>query len=343
LYLNLITMKNIRRYFSVAFLLLVGVMCINAQKPVLKFNADKKFKIVQFTDVHWIYNDARSEVAGERMNEILDAEKPDLVIYTGDIIFAKPAKEAMDKALEPVVSRNIPFALTWGNHDDEQGMTRQELYEYVKDLPTNLTSTVEGITGVTNYILPVKSNDGKKDATVLYVFDSNSYSTLKQVTDGYGWIALDQINWYVKSSQAYTAQNGGKPLPSLAFFHIPIPEYHEAARDENTFFMGTRKEIPCSPKINTGLGASMLQMGDVMGVFVGHDHVNDYVANWKGIMLCYGRYTGGSTVYHDIPQGNGARIIELTEGERAFKTWERIAGGKIINEVNYPADLRKND
>lgn len=324
-------MKNISRYLSVAFLLLVGVLSINAQKPVLKFNADKKFKIVQFTDVHWIYNDARSDVAGERMNEILDAEKPDLVIYTGDIIFAKPAKEAMDKALEPVVSRNIPFALTWGNHDDEQGMTRQELYEYVKDLPTNLTSTVEGITGVTNYILPVKSNDGKKDATVLYVFDSNSYSTLKHVTDGYGWIALDQINWYVKSSQAYAAQNGGKPLPSLAFFHIPIPEYHEAARDENTFFVGTRKEIPCSPKINTGLGAAMLQAGDVMGVFVGHDHVNDYVANWKGIMLCYGRYTGGSTVYHDIPQGNGARIIELTEGERAFKTWERIGGGKIIN------------
>ena len=310
----------------------------------MKFGADKTFKIVQFTDVHWIYNDSRSDIAGERMNEVLDAEKPDFVIYTGDIIFGKPAKESLLKALEPVITRKIPFAVTWGNHDDEQGMSRQELFDLIKDIPNNLTSTVQGITGVTNFVLPVKSADGKKESAVLYVFDSNSYSTLpKKVVDGYGWIALDQIDWYTKTSNELTAKNGGQPLPSLAFFHIPLPEYHEAVLDEKAYLVGTRKEVACAPKINTGLGASMLQAGDVMGVFVGHDHVNDYVVNWRGILLGYGRYTGGSTVYHDIPQGNGARIIELTEGKRAFKTWERIAGGKIINEVNYPSDFIKED
>jgi hypothetical protein len=278
------------------------------------------------------------------MNEVLDAEKPDFVIYTGDIIFGKPAKESLLKALEPLITRKIPFAVTWGNHDDEQGMSRQELFDLIKDIPNNLTSTVQGITGVTNFVLPVKSADGKKESAVLYVFDSNSYSTLpKKVVDGYGWIALDQIDWYTKTSKELTAKNGGQPLPSLAFFHIPLPEYHEAVLDEKAYLVGTRKEVACAPKINTGLGASMLQAGDVMGVFVGHDHVNDYVVNWRGILLGYGRYTGGSTVYHDIPQGNGARIIELTEGKRAFKTWERIAGGKIINEVNYPSDFIKED
>ena len=53
------------------------------------------------------------------MNEVLDVEKPDLVIYTGDLVFGKPASEALSKALEPVVSRRLPFAVTWGNHDDE--------------------------------------------------------------------------------------------------------------------------------------------------------------------------------------------------------------------------------
>ena len=38
------------------------------------------------------------------MNEVLDVEKPDLVIYTGDLVFGKPASEALSKALEPVVS-----------------------------------------------------------------------------------------------------------------------------------------------------------------------------------------------------------------------------------------------
>ena len=61
-----------------------------------------------------------------------------------------------------------------------------------------------------------------------------------------------------------------------------------------------------------------------MATFVGHDHVNDYVVDWKGILLCYGRFTGGNTVYHDIPGGNGARVIELTQGVRSFKTWERL-------------------
>ena len=324
-------------------LLILGVCFMNAQKPELKFGTDKTFKIVQFTDVHWIYNDSRSDIAGERMNEVLDAEKPDFVIYTGDIIFGKPAKESLLKALEPVITRKIPFAVTWGNHDDEQGMSRKELFDLIKDIPNNLTSTVQGITGVTNFILPVKSAVGKKESAVLYVFDSNSYSPIKKVVDGYGWIALDQIDWYTKTSKELTAKNGGQPIPSLAFFHIPLPEYHEAVLDEKTYMVGTRKEVACAPKINTGLGASMLQAGDVMGVFVGHDHVNDYVVNWRGILLGYGRYTGGSTVYHDVPQGNGARVIELIEGKRAFKTWERIAGGKIINEVNYPSDFIKED
>lgn len=41
--------------------LLLGLVCAgNAQ--TLKFNANGKFKIVQFTDVHYIYNDPRSDV-----------------------------------------------------------------------------------------------------------------------------------------------------------------------------------------------------------------------------------------------------------------------------------------
>ena len=45
------------------------------QKPVLKFNKDGKFKIVQFTDVHYIHGNPKSAVSLERINEVLDAEK----------------------------------------------------------------------------------------------------------------------------------------------------------------------------------------------------------------------------------------------------------------------------
>lgn len=146
------------KQFFGCILLLICFCVLPIQAQTLKFGDDKKFKIVQFTDVHWIADSLASEEAGERMNEVLDAEKPDLVIYTGDVIFAPPADKAMRRALEPVIKRGIPFAVTFGNHDDEQDMDRKELYEFIKNMPGNLTSTVEGISGVTNFILPVMSS-----------------------------------------------------------------------------------------------------------------------------------------------------------------------------------------
>ena len=330
-------MKTFRKLFCAVVATIICAMPAVAQQTELKFNSNKKFKIVQFTDIHWKYGNPASDEAGQRMAEVLDAEKPDFVMFTGDLIFAKPAREGLDKALEAATSRGIPFAVTWGNHDDEQDLKREELSAYVATKPGNLTSTVEGISGVTNYALTIKSANGKGDAAIIYVFDSNSYSPIKEVK-GYDWIKHDQVEWYIRTSKQYTAANNGKPMPALAFFHIPLPEYHEAVQNEGSYFVGTRKEKACAPALNSGLATAMLEAGDVMGVFVGHDHVNDYVVDWRGILLGYGRFTGGATVYHDIPQGNGARVIEITEGERTIKTWIRIKGGKVINEVNYPAD-----
>ena len=318
---------------ALAFILCIG----GAKAQELRFNSNHKFKIVQFTDVHWIYDDPKSEEAAERMCEVLDAEKPDLVVYTVYVIFAKPAAKALDRALEPVIERGIPFAVTWGNHDDEHDMTRAQLSAYIQHKRGNLTSHTEGISGQTNYTLSVMSSDGKRDAAVLYIFDSNSYSSNEKVK-GYDWIKHDQVAWYIEQSKAFTAKNGGTPLPALAFFHIPLPEMYYSTTNQNIYMVGTRKEMVCAPEINTGLASAMLSAGDVMGVFVGHDHVNDYVVDWYGILMGYGRFTGGKTVYHDIPQGNGARVIELTEGSRDIHTWIRIKDGKVINEVNFPAD-----
>ena len=331
-------MKITKLLQIVCLLMCIGISPMKSQD--LKFGEDKKFKIVQFTDVHWKADSIASEEAGERMGEVLDAEKPDLVIFTGDVIFGKPADKSMRCALEPTIKRGIPFAVTFGNHDDELGMSRKELYDFIKDMPGNLTSTVEGLSGVTNFILPVKASDGSQDAALLYVFDSHSYATLKGIK-GYGWIKHDQVQWYIDESKKFTEANGGTSLTALSFFHIPLPEFHEAVQNEGSFLIGTRKEKACAPEINTGLFAAMQEAGDVLGIFVGHDHVNDYAVSWKGIMLCYGRYTGGKTVYHDIPGGNGARIIELTEGVRQFRSWIRLKDGQVINEFTYPSEWIK--
>ena len=94
-------------YLTLAFLL-VTTFCM-AQKSELKFSKDGKFKIVQFTDVHFKYGNRASDIALERINQVLDDERPDLVIFTGDVVYSAPADSGMLQVLEPVVKRKLPF------------------------------------------------------------------------------------------------------------------------------------------------------------------------------------------------------------------------------------------
>ena len=207
--------------------------------------------------------------------------------------------------------------VTFGNHDNEQGMTREQLYDIIRQVPGNLLPD-RGTVLSPDYVLTVKSSSNlKKDAALLYCMDSHSYSPLKDVK-GYAWLTFDQINWYRQQSAAYKVQNGGQPLPALAFFHIPLPEYNEAARSENAILRGTRMEEACAPKLNTGMFAVM----------------------WKDILLAYGRFTGGNTEYNHLP--NGARIIVLDEGARTFTSWIRQKDG-VVDKISYPASFVKDD
>jgi hypothetical protein len=323
--------RSLAIFVCIAFTGLLGT--VNAQ-ITLKFNADKKFKIVQFTDVHYISGDARSAGALENIRETLDAEKPDFVIFTGDIVFGKPADKGLREVLTIVSEHKTPFGITFGNHDDEFDFTRTQLFDIAKGIPYNISSTVPGITGAGNYILPVMSSGSDNPAFILYCFDSNAYSTVDGVK-GYGYIHSDQISWYKVHSSMYTGNNGGTPIPSIAFFHIPLPEYNLAAANENAVITGTRKEKACAPELNSGMFTAMKEMGDVMATFVGHDHDNDYAVYWHGIMLAYGRYTGGNTVYNNL-KPNGARVIEISEGEKGFRTWIRLHGGNIVHDIKYP-------
>ena len=331
-------MKN---RFMLFALWLWGALCAVAQESAspLRFNADGEFKIVQFTDVHFQPGNPASDIALKRIGEVLDTERPAMVVCTGDVIFAKPAEEGMRTVLQCVSSRGIPFAVVFGNHDDEQGLSRAELYDVVRTVPGNLLPAREGAPSP-DYAMAVKSADGKRDAAVLYCLDSNTYSTLPGV-EGYGWFRREQVEWYIDRSNAFAARNGGEPLPSVAFFHIPLPEYNAASSAEEAILIGTRMEKACAPQLNTGMFAAMRGQGDVMATFVGHDHDNDYAVMWQGILLAYGRYSGGNTVYNHLP--NGARVIVLKEGARSFDSWIRLKGGEVVNRITYPGSFVKDD
>lgn len=313
----------------------------NSSKIKLSYNKDGKFKILQLTDTHYVAGDPRSERALKNVIEMLDQEKPDLVIHTGDAIFGKPAEQSVREILEPISARKIPVAIAFGNHDEEFGKTREEMLDIVMSIPHNINTKTEGIYGVTNCTLELFSSDRNKIDRVFYLFDSNRGGTIEDIQKTYGHIHFDQIAWYRKQSEAYTKMNGGTPISSLAFFHIPLPEHKEAARDdENGRMIGTRGENVGSPKINSGLFVSMKEMKDIQAIFVGHDHNSDCAVYWNKMFFIYGRFSGCDTVYNDL-KPNGARVIELTEGENGFRSWIRLFGGEVIQNLKYPYDFVK--
>jgi len=300
----------------------------------LQFNEEGTFRIAQFTDMHLCWN--RPElltVALDHMSQMLDSEKPDLVVFTGDIVTGKQADSSWHAVLSRVEERNIPFVVTFGNHDREQDFSAPSLAEIIMShrgcLNTAYTATLD------DKSLEIWGKDGSEVEALIYAFDSNDYSTDRS-RGGYGWFTTNQIEDYLKTSRKCTAQNAGVPLPALAFFHIALLEHNEAYN--SMLKAGVRGEGECPGDINTGIFGAFHESGDVMGVFVGHDHDNDYTAVRDGIMLGFGLFSGvtepwGKTTYTHFP--GGARMFELKEGERAFTTWKRHYEGEEYDRETF--------
>ena len=329
-------------------------------KPKLQFAEGGKFKIAQFTDTHYDSNKKEDCIEAVRMiEETFDAEKPQCAVYTGDIVVAGNTQEGWNDILAPCIERKIPYAVVLGNHDNEHTrLSRREIIEYVSGLPFSVTQLgPENVFGASNYVLEIF--DGDNIANLLYCLDSNAYPQ-PPFKGAYDWFHDDQIAWLKKRSEAYTKQSGN-PIPALAFFHIPLCEYgemihHQAVqilgnvtqtRKDNrtnmdTAIAGQRFEMECPGSVNSGMFYAMWLQKDVMGIFVGHDHVNDYVGLFQGIALGYGRWSGTKTTYGSKQMTHGARLIELSkDGGRSFKTWIRQRGGQILFDVQVPEDLVK--
>jgi len=80
-----------------------------------------------------------------------------------------------------------------------------------------------------------------------------------------------------------------------------------------------------------------------MGVFVGHDHDNDYVGYLYGIALGYGRHTGANYPYREMCRG--ARIFRMYEGKRNFDTWVRLENYRVIDwkTVHFPSSFLQQE
>lgn len=292
----------------------------------LRFNKNGEFKIIQFTDVHFQQGTEDDDKTLSLMENLLAQENPDLAAFTGDMVYLEHNDEALRKALEPVKKSGIPFAPVFGNHDSEIGLSREKLALVFNEYENSLFQKGEdGVSGVGNYAVNIFDKNDKARWS-LYFLDSNSYN-VNELVGGYDFIKRDQIDWYVNKANE-TKKNFGH-VPALAFFHMPLPEYNDVW-DFLRCYGEKNEEVSC-PRQNSGLFSAMLEMGNVKGVFVGHDHINDYWGQLCGINLYFGRATGYDT-YGKEGYRHGARIIVLSENSEDLATYIRLDNGTIIHK-----------
>lgn len=318
---------------------LTMLMCIGQAfaQNTLRFKKGL-FKIVQITDLHYKLGVKASEQGLACVREMVETEKPDLVVVTGDIIYSAPADSTLSVVLKTFAQLGVPFCMTFGNHDYDFKTPAVALYNQMQKTPNCVMPVLQGKN--TDYSLPILSSNGKRTAAVLYCIDTHNKPAISGI-GGYQWISHNQITWYRQRSMVYKQKNGGRPVPSLAFLHIPLPEFNYATDNTQCPMYGSRLEKAYSPSINSGMFASIKEMGDIMGVFCGHDHDNDYAVSYFNVLLAHGRFSGGNTEYNHLKRG--ARVIVLKEGKREFDTWIREVGGNVLYRTTYPKSYVKDN
>jgi len=189
-----------------------------------------------------------------------------LVVFSGDQLNGQgtswDARSIVAKFARAVTDKGIPWAAVFGNHDEEDSVSKEQQMALMKGLPYSLVERgPKDIHGVGNYILKVHSADASKTQLLtLYFLDSGDYvgklNWLGFVTPTeYDWIRQSQIDWFLQESASINpiqrpfSPDTGKDFGSswrrqdqitpdliklakpnaLMFFHIPLPETYVKA------------------------------------------------------------------------------------------------------------------
>jgi len=315
---------------SVAFAAAAGCVSTDemlgaANAPRFEFGPDGKFTFFHLTDLHLNPNGRKLHPSVERIIlAALEKYRPSLLVLTGDNVNGQNGdvnsrgkfEETVDPLIELFCSKEVPFCVTFGNHDSEKKgpdrFSRQEQYDYYKEKGGKffVDHDVPELYGVGSGVVQIFKHGARKPSFNLFVMDSGDYPEATGAGwPGYEGCHADQIAWYERVS--------GK-TPCLWFQHIIVPDVNVGGlfvdappcsdpkakeNDENGYKMscpdgerrmllakgvaGVLKEHTCPPYWKTyrdeahtfegrTLYDSWRKMGNLKGAYFGHDHMNTF-------------------------------------------------------------------
>lgn len=209
----------------------------NTPSRPLRFHPDGSFKLLQVTDVQETTR-MRPETL-TLLNAVLDRARPDLVVLTGDQVKGydpgyrhRPdaVRCTLTAICEPFVERQIPFAVTFGNHDPEVGVSNAQQEAWLAELPGCVNAWTRDATGMRGYgpgtlALPIFDASGHTPCLAVYLADSGAGNLLG------GYEAFDQrtTSWLVQTAREL-ATAADRPVPGIVFQHLPVPEMYSCLR-----------------------------------------------------------------------------------------------------------------
>ena len=225
--------------------------------------------------------------------------------------------ETCEAVFAEAENRGIPFAVCQGNNDYASGVTNEDWLKIYNSYEHNITFDKSNDSyGRIDYNLEIKASDSDETVFNIWMMDT--------ATNGVEW---EQTLWYKQESARMTAENGGKPVPSIVFQHIPVPDIYHLFEECNLWDEGARfvdgKCYRLNHEISNGYHASApapgtdcvqfkawTEMGDIMGAYFGHWHTEGYTGTWNGIEL-------GMTYGCEFakPGPYGYRVITLYEDD----------------------------
>lgn len=321
-------MKNKFVFFSGLLAVLLTSCGYKAYEPkdyVLQLDYSKQYRILQLTDTH-IGDKDNTKLHYDFMDLTIKEAHPNFIVVTGDV-FTFASKGTAIEFFNWLESYKTPWTITFGNHDEQCWYSIDWITGYLNEL--NEKRIKDGssycvfkdlqddkVQGNANFAINLMKDD--KVFEQLIVMDSNRYNYNGYF--GYDYFHQDQIDWYSNLVKETKKENGDITVPSLMFYHIPLPEVRDAwaaaKKDESLILNPTgskaqENEEPCNPDYNSGFYKVIKELGSTHGMYFGHDHINNYIINYEGIHFGYG-IKATDRVYADDSL-LGGRVITLNE------------------------------